>query len=166
MRQKANKLLGAKGRLLEYLDNKNVKNSDFYRATNLSNGFLDKNNNIGSDSIELIISKYPDLSLTWLITGEGEMLVKNDGNFVLIEKFLEKFSDVLDNHKKEHNDIINQDVKIVEQHGEVMKQNGEIIKQNSEILSQNAEVIKQNSALIRQNADAMAIIQKLSEKLK
>lgn len=145
MRKKSNNLSGAKGRLLEYLDSKGVKNAEFYRATNLSNGFLDKNNNIGSDSIELIISKYQDLSLGWLITGEGEMLVKKSLNSDFVEKILEKFSEIIECNKKEHTDII--------------AQNGEIVRLNGEI-------IKQNSDLIKQNSNAIIIIQNLSEKLK
>jgi hypothetical protein len=43
----------------------------------LGNGFLDKNDNINSDKIEIIVSNYPDLNLDWLITGKGEILKNN-----------------------------------------------------------------------------------------
>lgn len=66
--------MSSKKRLLQYLENKGVKNSLFYKVTGLSNGFLDKNENINSDKVEIIISKYPDINLYWLITGEGDML--------------------------------------------------------------------------------------------
>ena len=122
MRQKSNKLSGAKGRLLEYLDSKGVKNAEFYRATNLSNGFLDKNNNIGSDSIELIISKYPDLSLGWLITGEGEMLVKKDTASGLFESFIEKkIMDFFDKRDNQYQIILSQNSEIIRQNGELLK---------------------------------------------
>ena len=45
----------------------------FYKKTGLSNGFLDKNRNIGSDKCEIISVYYPNLSLEWLITGKGDM---------------------------------------------------------------------------------------------
>lgn len=63
-----------KTRLLDFLTITGIKKPDFYKKTGLGNGFLDKNDNINSDKVEIIISNYPDLNLTWLITGKGEML--------------------------------------------------------------------------------------------
>ena len=48
--------MGAKSNLLKYLDLANEKKKDFYLKTKLSNGFLDKNENISSNNIEIIIS--------------------------------------------------------------------------------------------------------------
>ena len=69
--------MGAKSNLLKYIEIKGIKKPDFYKKTGLSNGFLDKNENISSQNIEIIISKYPDISLEWLVTGQGEMLKTN-----------------------------------------------------------------------------------------
>lgn len=74
MRTKTIQLSGAKGRLLKYLEYKGVCKAAFYKVTRLSNGFLDKNNNISSNNVEIIISCYPDINLEWLITGQGEMI--------------------------------------------------------------------------------------------
>jgi hypothetical protein len=63
-----------KSRLIDFLKFKNIKKSQFYKSTGLGNGFLDKNNNVNSDKIEIIASYYPDLNIKWLITGKGEML--------------------------------------------------------------------------------------------
>ena len=59
---------------MKYLEMINEKKPDFYRKTGLSNGFLDKNDNISSKNLEIIISVYEDLNLYWLITGKGETL--------------------------------------------------------------------------------------------
>ncbi|WP_320052807.1 hypothetical protein [uncultured Acetobacteroides sp.] len=67
--------MGAIQRVLEYLENKGVSKYKFYKETGLSNGFLDKGENVGSDKCEIIISCYSDLNLYWLITGKGEMLL-------------------------------------------------------------------------------------------
>jgi hypothetical protein len=64
----------SKSRLLEYLTFANEKKSVFYKKTGLGNGFLDKNDNINSDKLEIIISSYADLNLDWLVTGRGGML--------------------------------------------------------------------------------------------
>ena len=66
--------MSAKRNLLKYIEKKGITKTDFYKKTGLSNGFLDKNNNISSQNIEIIIYNYPDLDLNWLITGAGEML--------------------------------------------------------------------------------------------
>lgn len=70
--------MGAKSNLLKYIEIKGIKKPDFYKKTGLSNGFLDKNENISSQNIEIIISNYPDISIDWLVTGKGEMLKSND----------------------------------------------------------------------------------------
>lgn len=64
----------SKERVLLYLDSKGVSKYQFYKDTGLSNGFLDKGENIGSDKCEIISDAFPDLSIEWLITGKGDML--------------------------------------------------------------------------------------------
>lgn len=74
--------MGAIDRIKKYIDYKGISKYRFYKDTGLSNGFLDKNENIGSDKCEIIIDSYPDLSLEWIITGRGDML-KNGGESLL-----------------------------------------------------------------------------------
>lgn len=69
--------MGAKANMLIYLEKNNLKKSDFYLKTGLSNGFLDKSENISSQNLAIIISEYSDLSLEWLVTGRGQMLKEN-----------------------------------------------------------------------------------------
>lgn len=61
-------------RIGQYLDYKGISKYKFYKITGLSNGFLDKNSNIGSDKCEKIIYAFPDISANWLLTGVGDML--------------------------------------------------------------------------------------------
>ena len=65
-------------RILQYLEYKQISKYKFYKTTGLSNGFLDKGGNIGSDKCEIILSCYEDLNATWLITGKGEMLLNEE----------------------------------------------------------------------------------------
>jgi hypothetical protein len=69
--------MGAIQRVLEYLECKSITKYKFYKETGFSNGFLDKGENVGSDKCEIIISCYPDLSLNWMITGKGDMLLNS-----------------------------------------------------------------------------------------
>lgn len=66
--------MGAKSNLLKYIKLKSISKAEFYKKTGLSNGFLDKNSNISSNNLEIIISVFEDLSPDWLLTGRGEML--------------------------------------------------------------------------------------------
>lgn len=60
-------------RLIKYIECQGDTKYKFYKKTGLSNGFLDKNRNIGSDKCEIISVQYPNLSIEWLITGKGGM---------------------------------------------------------------------------------------------
>ena len=37
-----------------------------------------KNTALTSDTIAIILSKYPEINITWILTGEGEMLLPNN----------------------------------------------------------------------------------------
>lgn len=66
-------------RIIQFLEYKGESKYRFYQKTGLSNGFLDKNNAIGSDKYEIISKCYPELNMEWAISGAGEMLSKNKG---------------------------------------------------------------------------------------
>lgn len=69
-------------RLFQYFDFKGIKYTPAERELNLSNGYLGKMRargaSIGSEIIEKIILKYPDISPEWLLTGAGQMLRGNE----------------------------------------------------------------------------------------
>lgn len=71
-----------KEKIKQYLDFKGIKKTRFYAETGLSNGFLESGKSLGTDKIKTIISKYPDLSLNWLIFDEGEMLKDKEEGYV------------------------------------------------------------------------------------
>lgn len=70
----------ARERILEYIDFKGVSKYRFYKDVGLANGYLDKFGNMGSDICEKISFQYTDLSIEWLITGNGSMLKGNTEN--------------------------------------------------------------------------------------
>lgn len=65
-------------RLLKYIKYKQLTKSQFYAQTGLSNGFLDKTINPGSDKLDKILRAYPKINLYWLVTGAGDMEVNYD----------------------------------------------------------------------------------------
>lgn len=70
--------MGTVQRIQQYIENKGISKYRFYQRSGLSNGALDKGENIGSDKCEKILYAFPDLNSDWLLTGRGSML-KNNG---------------------------------------------------------------------------------------
>lgn len=66
-------------RLQQYLDHYRISAYAFEHACQLSNGYLGKQlkgkGAIGSEILERIKERYTDLSLVWLVTGKGTMLL-------------------------------------------------------------------------------------------
>lgn len=142
-----------KERLVQVIKELGLSGRAFERECGLTTGaFAGFGDRIGADILNKILVRYPQISARWLITGEGEMFVQLDDSHDCTAKILERFVESLECQKQDHNSIV--------------YQNGEIVKQNSAILQLNASVIQQNAQLIKQNAEAMAIIKKLSEKLR
>ncbi len=78
-----------KQRILLYLDFKGITKYKFYQETGVTNGILSQSNGISEDNLLKFLSAYRDISLDWLLTGEGEMLrggnvqVSGSGNAVV-----------------------------------------------------------------------------------
>ena len=65
-----------KQRILEFMEARSVSRSMFYTVTGIRRGLLDKNKlgQVVSDRHLLAINKaFPELSIEWLVTGEGSM---------------------------------------------------------------------------------------------
>ncbi len=61
-------------RILEVLNYKGISKYKFHKELGLSNGFLDKSRDIGTDKYAKILEYFPDINPEWLLTGKGEML--------------------------------------------------------------------------------------------
>lgn len=71
------KIATTKQRILQYIDFKRISKQAFFKETGLKRGFLDADKletSIPDTFIATIIAVYPEISLTWLLTGQGEML--------------------------------------------------------------------------------------------
>ena len=62
-------------RILKFLELKRLSRLSFYKSTGLSSGFQDKEAEIMEASLRKIANSYQDLSIDWVRTGEGEMLL-------------------------------------------------------------------------------------------
>jgi len=63
-----------KKRILQYIDNQGLTKYKFYQDSGITRGVLDKDSGITEDNIAKFIAYAPDVNLSWLILGEGEML--------------------------------------------------------------------------------------------
>lgn len=68
-------------RLQQYLASKSISPYVFEKNCGIANGYLSKQlkgkGTIGSEIIERITEKYTDLSISWLLTGKGQMLTSH-----------------------------------------------------------------------------------------
>ena len=68
-------------RLQEYLLHRQISPYTFERTCGIANGYLKKQmkgkGSIGSKIVERITDKYKDLNITWLLTGNGHMVITN-----------------------------------------------------------------------------------------
>jgi hypothetical protein len=121
----------SKRNLLIYLEQKEIKKADFYLKTGLSNGFLDKNDNISSNNIEIIISTYLDLNVEWLITGQGSMLKNDTKKIDLKEKNKEAVASVTQDPSPIPMEAVNKN--LIDKVVELSAENALLKKENEEI---------------------------------
>lgn len=73
-------LNSVKERLTAFLEYKGINKSEFGRIIGVSSAFISSmRKSIQPDKVALISNAFPELDMTWLLTGEGEML-KPDNN--------------------------------------------------------------------------------------
>lgn len=65
-------------RLKEYIDFKGISTARFEKSIGMSNASFGKSlkngGTMGADKLEIILNVYPDLDLSWLVTGKGQMI--------------------------------------------------------------------------------------------
>ena len=67
-----------KDRFIAYLEYKGIKKAVFEKDAGFGNGFVDKmGNNTRTSTLDRISNYCPDLNISWLRTGEGNMLKDN-----------------------------------------------------------------------------------------
>ena len=60
-------------RILDYINFKGISKREFYKKTGLSNGYLDKTENLGTNMLAKILAAYPDLNLYYIVAGVGNI---------------------------------------------------------------------------------------------
>lgn len=72
--------MGLKERIMQYISYRRMTVQTFEFEAHLSNGAVSKmGDNTRRSTLDKISNSFPDLNRTWLLTGEGDMLVRNEG---------------------------------------------------------------------------------------
>lgn len=66
-----------KERIKMFLKYLSIGQNAFEMKVGWSNGYINNTKNISADKLLSVIKEYPQLNISWLITGEGEMLKSN-----------------------------------------------------------------------------------------
>jgi hypothetical protein B2_07877 len=109
-----------KERILQFIEYKRLSKNKFYKETGLSNGILDKQGGISSDSLEKIYYVYPEINLDWLLTGKGEMLNKEG----LVQQAHNNISSTITQHQTIH---------APEEYQELKEENKRLAQENSQL---------------------------------
>jgi transcriptional regulator with XRE-family HTH domain len=65
---------GVKERLLQYLHNCGVNNSEFGRRVGVSSAYIASiRKSVAVDILERVADEFPDLNIEWLLLGRGQM---------------------------------------------------------------------------------------------
>ena len=67
-----------KRNILQYIDYKGISDYKFYKDSGITRGVLSQNNGLSEDNMMRFLAYAPDVNLTWLLTGRGNMLITED----------------------------------------------------------------------------------------
>mgnify|MGYP000114477937 CR=1 FL=1 len=76
MQEKGQNISPVKRRILYFIDSLLISKREFYSKTGISRGTLESNTGITEDTMAKFIATFPEVSLDWLILGEGDMIRK------------------------------------------------------------------------------------------
>jgi hypothetical protein len=115
------KLTRIKERILQYIDSQNIVREEFYKKVSIDGAnFRGKNLNseFSADKIVRILRIYPNISVEWLLLGEGEMLKSNiklkeneDEKVSKLLNIIEKQQDTINNQQEIINNLVNKQEK-------------------------------------------------------
>lgn len=83
--------MSEKEKLKKFLKTQRIPFSTFTSQVGVSQGFLNSGSSLGVDKLKMILIKYPQLSLDWLLFNKGDMVVREKTELeVSLESRLEK----------------------------------------------------------------------------
>ncbi|MCD8410366.1 hypothetical protein [Tenacibaculum finnmarkense] len=128
-----------KERILQVIDFKGFKKEDFFNKIGMTSANFRgkaKERPINSIAVENIFTVIPDLSLTWLLTGKGEMLVSEKS---------EKGEKAENNElQKEINDLYKEKFILLKENSELQKKYVAILEENNILQKKYLNLLEEN----------------------
>ncbi len=101
-------------RILHFVDYKGLTKSKFYKETNLSNGFLDKNRDFGVSKLVNILKTYPELNPNWVLMGQKPMIkIRENSNKVKEPVPVYEKDNYLINLQKKHIQKLEEEIELL-----------------------------------------------------
>ncbi len=72
MQEKEQKISPIKQRILSFAENLGMSKREFYKSIGVSRGTLESSSGITEDIMAKFITRYPEVSVKWLVTGDGD----------------------------------------------------------------------------------------------
>lgn len=92
-------------RLKKYLNYKGLKDKEFCSSLGVSTAYISSmRESISPDKLKSIALLYDDLNITWLLTGEGEMLKEPVGDEAEAEPTLGELARMIADHDRRFHD--------------------------------------------------------------
>lgn len=140
-----------KERILEFLAYLSVGQHKFEKKAGLSIGYINKlKGDMKLDTINKIISTYPELNKEWLITGEGEMLRSSASDTVTPAT-----SASPDSPKQEKNKIIKNPMTTDDRIDALIRQNDALSETNLALTKALQDAVKASQDAIKASQDAI-----------
>lgn len=64
-----------KQRILQFIEYEGITQYEVYKNTGITRGILTQNNGISEENLSRFLEYYHEISINWLLTGEGSMLI-------------------------------------------------------------------------------------------
>lgn len=74
MQEKRQNISPVKHRILQFVDTLGISKREFYQKTGISRGTLESSTGITEETITKVFATYQNLSPSWILTGNGEMI--------------------------------------------------------------------------------------------
>lgn len=142
--------MGAIQRIVQFIEYKKISKYKFYQETGLSNGFLDKGENMGSDKCEKIIYTYPEINPEWLLTGQGAMLKEAKPMLPEVKEEPHQTSPDSDLYYKMYKEEKAENRELIEEIG-ALKQQIRTLKIENRALGQEVEDLRERLKEIKDN---------------
>ncbi len=90
--------MSEKEKLKQFLKTQRIPFSTFTSEVGVSQGFLNSGSSLGVDKLKMILIKYPQLSLDWLLFNKGDMVVHEKTDLeISLEDRLERIEKSISN---------------------------------------------------------------------